>query len=224
MALFAKRVSEASSPLRITSSSATPCARAAAIAISNRRSNSLCIRAPDLDLPEPRRAGAVAGAHHLLRLPLSAVRDAPQGPVLAPGDRHAGVPELRRNPAVARILQHADPLPIADLPGDLAPELKVVPLVVDRPTAVGLHVNAVAVEDLVERLLTWQQADIGHADERQPGPAIGAHAAVGPRLPDSRSRLPRSHIPREPAVPDDVRRLCGHAFVVECEGPETGPM
>src|SRR4051794_27561092 len=116
MPLFANRVNEASSPLRITSSSVTPCARAASSAISNSRPNSLRIRAPDLDVAEPRGTRAVAGAHHLLGLALTAVRHAPQRPMLASRDRHARIPELGRYAAVAGILQHADALAAANLP------------------------------------------------------------------------------------------------------------
>src|SRR5215471_9083758 len=101
MALLANRVSAPFSALRISSRSATPCARAAARAISKKRSNSLRIRAPDLDLAETRGARSVAGAHHLLGLSLAAVGNAPESPVLAAGDGRAGVPELRGDAAVA---------------------------------------------------------------------------------------------------------------------------
>src|SRR4051794_30228746 len=129
MALFANRVNEASSPLRITSRSCTPWARAASSAISNRRANSLRIGAPDFDLAEPGRAGAMAGAHDLFGLAFAAVRHAPQGPVFAAGDGDASVPELGGNAAVARVLEHAHAAAVANFPADLAPELKVVALV-----------------------------------------------------------------------------------------------
>src|SRR5579883_3031599 len=223
MALLAKRVSEASSPASIASSSVTPSARAAAAACSKIAANSSRIGAPDPDPAKPRGACAMPGAHHLLGLSLAAVGDAPQRPVLGAGDRGAGVPELRRDPAVARILQHAHAAAVTDLPADLAAELEVVALVVDRPAPVGLHVDRVRhVEDLIERLLTRQQAHVRHADERNARPAVGAHAAVGSRLADQRRRLARSHVAGEEAAPDDVGALRAHAFIVERERAKAG--
>src|SRR5690348_153138 len=108
MALLAKRVRDASSPVKIASRLETPWARAASSAISKRRANSLRIRAPDFDVAEARGTGAVAGAHHLFGLAFAAVRDAPECPMLASGDGGAGVPELGGNAAVARVFEHAD--------------------------------------------------------------------------------------------------------------------
>src|SRR5215471_2584275 len=111
----------------MASISATPCTRAASRTCWNISCIlwiSSAIRAPNFDLPETRRACAVAGAHHLFWLALAAVGDAPESPVLAPGDGDARIPELRRNSAIAGILQHADPLTIADLPANFASELK----------------------------------------------------------------------------------------------------
>ncbi len=101
-----------------------------------------------------------------------------------PGDGRAGVPELRGDAAVAGVLQHAHALAVADLPADLAAELEVVALVVDGPAPVGLHVDArgPSAEDFVERLRARLEAHVGHADQRQARPAVGAHAAVGARL------------------------------------------
>src|SRR5579872_7183752 len=123
------------------STSPTPCALAARTTCSPMACASTGISAPDFDPAEARRARPVARAHHLLGLALAAIGDAPQGPMLGPGDGRAGVPALRGNAAVAGILQHADTLAAAHLPADLAAELEVVALVVDRPASVGLHVN-----------------------------------------------------------------------------------
>src|ERR1017187_1011724 len=169
----------------MASISVTPKLRAAVTTWSNifwhaARSSSLPgIRAPHLDLAEARRAGAMPRAHHLFRLTLAAIGHAPERPVFASGDGHAGVPKLGGDAAVAGVLQHAHALAAADFPRDLAAELEVVALIVDGPTAVRLHVDAVAVHHLFERLLARLQAYVGHADHRQPRPAVGAHAAVG---------------------------------------------
>src|ERR1022692_4363801 len=169
------------------------------------RAGSIGISAPDLDAAEARGTSAVAGTHDLLRLPLAAVGRAPQDPVLGAGDGRAGVPELRRDAAVAGILQHPDALAVADLPAHLAAELEFVALVVDGPAPVGLHIYGMidAAEDLVERLLAGAQVDIGHADERHARPAVGAHGAVGARLADGRGRLARGHVANEQAIADD---------------------
>src|ERR1700730_14202815 len=78
------------------------------------------IRAPNLDLAETRGAGAVARTHHLLRLSFAAIGHAPQCPVVAVGDGVTGVPELRRDAAIAWVLEHADALTMTNLPAHLA--------------------------------------------------------------------------------------------------------
>src|SRR5919198_5407905 len=90
-----------------------------------------------LHVSEPGRGGAVAHPGHLPGLPLPAVRGAPQPPGLRPADGVAGTPELRGDAGVVRIPVHLLEPAVADPPGDLAPELEVDPLVVDRPRLVG---------------------------------------------------------------------------------------
>src|SRR5271157_5532054 len=228
MALLANRVSASSALATMASISVTPSVRAASKTCPKMASavSALSrIGAPDPDLAKPRRAGAMAGAHHLLGLPLAAVRHAPQGPVLRPGDGRAGIPEFGRDAAVAGVLEHAHALAVAHLPADFAPELEVIALVVDGPASVGLHVDRVVrIEHLFERLLARQQADIGHADERQPLPAIGAHAAVGARLADGRGGFPGGHIAHETAAANNIGGLRRHTFVVEREGAQPRPV
>src|ERR1700682_5465837 len=116
----------------MASMSGTPWARAASATLPKTASQSAFpsgssgVGAPDADFSEARRASTVAGAHHLLGLPFAAVGYAPQGPMVAPGDGRAGIPELRRNAAIAGVLQHAHALAAADLPADFTAELKVV--------------------------------------------------------------------------------------------------
>src|ERR1035438_8516627 len=175
MALLAKRVSALESEARMASTSVTPCARATSTTWPKMVSALSGIGAPDFDFVETRGAGAVAGAHHLLGLAFAAIGDAPKRPVWVPGDGLASVPELGRDAAIAGVLQHAHALAVAHLPGDFATELKIVALIVDGPAAIGLHVDGViGAHDFVERLLAREQAHVGHADERQPGPAVGA--------------------------------------------------
>src|ERR1035441_4512690 len=227
MALLAKRVRALELAARMASASAMPRARAASATWSKmawHRTGSIGISAPDFDMAEARGTRAMAGAHDLLRLPLAAVGCAPEHPVLGSGDGRAGVPELRRDAAVARILQHADALAVADLPADFAAELEVVALVVDGPTAVGLHIDGMvdAAEDLVERLLAGPQAHVRHADERHARPAVRAHGAVGARFADGRCGFARGHVAGEQPVADDIGGLRGHAFIVEGERAQAG--
>src|SRR5271157_1320559 len=225
MALLAKRVSALVSEPRMASTSVTPCARAASTTWPKMVSALSGIGAPDFDLVETRRAGSVAGAHHLLGLAFAAIGNAPQRPVLGSRDGRAGVPELGRDAAVAGVLQHADALAVTHLPGDFAAELEIVALVVDGPTPIGLHVDGlVCAHHFVERLLTRQQAHVGHADERYSGPAVGPHAAVGTRLAHHGRGLARGHVAHELAGANDIGRLRRHAFIVESESAETGAM
>src|SRR5690606_38857478 len=75
----------------------------------------------------------------LARLPLAAVAEAPRHDLR--GEHVHRLPEPRPDAGVGGVLEHAAPLPVLDLVGDLAAELEVEPAVVDRPGAVGLHVE-----------------------------------------------------------------------------------
>src|ERR1700674_5305769 len=166
MVLFANRVSAPRCAPKMASTSGTPkdfaarwtlpkSSRHLSIVKTGDVSDSTCISGPDLDIVEARRACAMPGPDHLLRLALAAIRNAPQHPTIAVGDGLAGIPELGCNAAIGWILEHPGALAVANLPCDLAAELKVVAFVVNRPATVGLHVNgaAHAAEHLVQRLL-----------------------------------------------------------------------
>src|SRR6185295_5153013 len=84
---------------------------------------------PHFDLGKSRRGGAVARAHDLLRLSFSAVRRAPQNPLIAGADGIHRVPEFCSNSAVRRVLQQAGPFAVFDFPSGFAAELEVVTLV-----------------------------------------------------------------------------------------------
>ena len=85
----------------------------------------------------------MARAHYLLWLALATIRRAPESPLVAGADGVERIPKLSRDAGIRWIFQHADALAVLDLPADLAAELKVVTLVVDRPGAISLHQNAV---------------------------------------------------------------------------------
>src|SRR6476646_10950335 len=93
------------------------------------------------------------GSHRLHGLALAAVGSAPQRPLVTRADGVHGVPELRCDSRIRRILEHAPQLAALDLPADLAAELKVITLVVNRPRTIGLHENAIvgAGDELIKR-------------------------------------------------------------------------
>src|SRR6476469_2721940 len=168
------------------------------------------------------------GSHRLHGLALAAVGSAPQRPVVTRADGVHGVPELRGYSRIRRIFEHA-PQPAAfDLPPDLTAKLEVVALVVDRPRSVGLHEDAVvsAGDQLVkrQRIFSWQNADVGHADEWNPVPAFSAHRAVGAGLTDGVRRLAGRNVSSEEAFGDDGRALRLNAFVIVGKCAKSGPV
>src|SRR5580658_6866168 len=229
MVLLAKRVSAAQCAPKSASTSEMPSALAMSctcpnsslqLAIGRMVSSKLTgIRRSHFDVVEARGACTVAGGDHLLGLSLAAVGNTPQHPMIAIGNGRARVPKLRGDAAIGRVLQHTNALTIFDFPGDLAAELEVVALVVDGPTAIGLHVNgaAHAGKNFLERLLARQQADVGHADQRKAGPTGGAHGAVRALLADGGGRLARGHVSDELAVTNNVGRLRRNTLVIERE-------
>ena len=68
---------------------------------------------------------------------------APEHPVLGITNSVAGIPELRGDAAVTRILQHTAFFAILDFPRNFGRELKLKAMVVDGPGAVGLHKNSI---------------------------------------------------------------------------------
>src|SRR5689334_21599885 len=104
------------------------------------------------------------------RLALAAVGRAPGGDL--GGEHVQRTPEPRPDPGVGRVLHHAAEFAVLDLPADLAAELEVEPLVIDRPRSVGIHIDAGRrLRDyLVEGVRPGLQADVGYAYHRQPRP------------------------------------------------------
>ena len=149
-------------------------------------------RDADLHVAEARGERAVRDVRALARLALAAVRQPVQPPGVRSGDRVERAPELRRDAGVRRVAQHAPELAVLDLPRDLRAELEVEPLVVDRPAAVRLHVDAVVDvgDQVVERPLARLEVEVRHADERHPVPAVRAHRAAGAGA-EPRRRLAR---------------------------------
>src|SRR5580692_1881983 len=162
-----------------------------------------------MNISKPRRRSPVARAHRLHRLPLAAIRSAPQNPLVSPAIRIARIPELGGNSAVARILQYARFLSALNLPTDLSRKLKLIPPVIDRPRTIRLHKNTVVrVRNQIVRLPTpWQQADVGHTNNRQAVPALRSHRSRRTLQTHQMRRLAIRQIPAKLTGLDDVSAL-----------------
>src|SRR6202035_5393515 len=134
----------------------------------------------DLDVLEARRRGAVRDMRRLRRLALAAVGQPPDRPFTATGDCVVGVPELRRDAGIGRVLDQPAALAVDDFVGQLGAELEIEPLVVDAPTPGGLHIHTLCGfgNHLLQRRVARLQADIRHANEGYPVPAVGPHRAI----------------------------------------------
>src|SRR5690606_4752694 len=97
----------------------------------------------DVDAVEAGGGRAVRHGGHLRGLALAVEERAAQAAVGFVAGRAAVSPALRRADLVRPVLDHAGDLAILDLVEQLAAELGVVPLLVDRERAVADHVDAV---------------------------------------------------------------------------------
>src|SRR2546423_1499775 len=75
-----------------------------------------------------------------------------------------------------------------------------------------------------QRLLTRQQADVRHADHRQPIPPFGAHRATRAVQPNVVRRLPRTQVSGKKPLRNDRNALRGYAFIIESKRTQAGPM
>src|ERR1700675_3383591 len=169
-----------------------------------------------MNIPKSRWRRTVPRAHRLHRLTLAAIRRSPQGPVLRIANGVAGIPELSSNPAVAWILQHADFLATLNFPADLGGELKLIAPVIDGPRTIGLHQNSVvgALNQVVKIPIARQQTHVGHANNRQTVPTLGAHGARGTLQPNQVRSLAIRKITAELPGLDNVRALRGHTLII----------
>src|SRR5579875_173360 len=176
---------------------------------------------PDRNVTEACRRRALRGPPGLQRLSLSAVRRPPGDPRGRVGDRIAGVPKLRRDACVCRIFDHTAPFAVLDLPPDLAAELKVEAVIVDRPRAVRFHVQPFAhvLEERLEGAVAREQHEIAHPDHRDVAPALRAHAGVR-RSADRLRRIARHLEADQDPVADDIRLPAFRPFVVVADRRE----
>src|SRR5690606_38473263 len=143
-------------------------------------------------------------------------------------DRRTGVPELRRADLVGDVLDLVGDRAVLDLEEQLAAELGVVTLLVDREGAIADDVDAVLdVGDHVgdaERRLARLQRDVGHALELDAGPAVGVAAAVRRRLALDMGLVADRLIADQLAVADQIPLLGGHAFVIIGDGAQAADL
>src|SRR5688500_20216323 len=106
----------------------------------------------------------MTGVTDLPGLSLAAVRSAPEGPLRLVAKHVQALPELRADAGVGRILDHPSALAILDLPADLATELEIQALVVDRPRAVSVNqdVDLGGRDHLLEAASAGQEIDASH--------------------------------------------------------------
>ncbi len=164
----------------------------------------------------------MSGVPDLAGLALAAVRRAPHRPLGLRAHRVAAAPELGGDAGVRRVPEHRRALPVLDLPPDLRAELEVQSPVVDRPRAVGVHVDAVVGvgdEVLEGPRGAGHDRDVRHPDEGEARPAVRAHRPIR-HGPHRRGGLARHEIADEDPVLHRPARGRGHALVVVAEGPE----
>src|SRR5919108_6654867 len=185
MRLEAKRVRPPASRMTSASASSAPSAAMAASATSSSRSPSLAMRPPGPPDPHVHAAeapggGAVRDPAVLERLALAAVGDPPHHPRLGPADGVQRPPELGGAAVVGGVPVEPAEAAVVDLPGRLHPELEVDPPIVDRPGAVDRQQQPLVGvgHQVVQAALAGLQVDVGHADQRRVGPAVGAHGAA----------------------------------------------
>ena len=157
------------------------------------------------------------------RLALAAVGQAPDFPLRPAGDRVAGIPELRRDPRVGGVLEHPAALAGDDLISKLRPELKIEAAVVDAPAAIRLHVDAVlrVGDHLLERGIARLEADVGHPDQRNAVPSIGAHGAIA-LLAENAGGFSGRQVADEQPFLHQIGPLRRDAFIVPTERAQAG--
>src|SRR5574343_2098257 len=135
-----------------------------------------------VDAVEAGGAGTVRNGGTLAGLALAVEERAAEAVVALVADGLAGGPELRRADLVGHVLDHALDLAVLDLVEQLAAELRVVALLVDRERAAAEDVEALlhALAHLGhgQRGLARRQRDVGHALELHARPGVGIAAAV----------------------------------------------
>nr|GEU28510.1 hypothetical protein [Tanacetum cinerariifolium] len=177
-----------------------------------------------IDAVEARGGRAVRHGAHLARLPFAVEEGAAHAPVACIAQRRAGVPEFLSVGLVGHVFELVADLAVLDLVIQLAAELEVVALLVDRERATAQDVDALldVLDHLVGRelLLARRQRHIGHALELHAAPAVRVRAAMRFLFADDVGLVARGLVVDQDAVLDDVPALGGHALVVVAHAAE----
>ena len=176
-------------------------------------------RRPHHDLPNQQPRRPVRDRIRLRRLALRVAARAELLILARPRDAVEVAPEVRRDRVVRHVRHLTRDLAVLDLPEDVAAELAVVPLLVDRVAAAAVDHHAVlhVGDELVALRRVGRsrlQVHVRHAEERIVAPRVRERAAAAEVLADEVRGLAVGLQADEDAVADDraLRRL--HAVVV----------
>src|SRR5919197_619995 len=140
----------------------------------------------DLDVSEQAGRRGMAHTDHLIGLALAAVRGAHGLERILVPDHLEVAPEGRRYATVIGVLHHGSQLAVLDQLPPLTAKLEFIARVVNRPRAVGLHIDATLHRGnhLLQAGVPGLQVEIGHAINGRPVPATGARVSdsweIGP--------------------------------------------
>ena len=119
--------------------------------------------------------------HRLHRLTFSAIRRAPQSPIIARANRVTAIPKFRSDAAITGMLNHSALFAALNFPADFGGKLEMVAAVVDGTGAICFHVNRIVrirQSDTFIFPFAGMNADVGHANNRQAIPAFRSHRAA----------------------------------------------
>ena len=160
----------------------------------------------------------MADCRRLRRLALAIEERAAEAVVAFVANGGTGIPEFRGAYLVGDILDLGADLAVLDFVEELAAELGVEALLVDRERAVANDVDAVL--DILDHIgdaqlgLAGLKADIGHALELHAAPGVGIAAAIRLLLAKNMHLVADRLIIDELAVANKVPFLCRHTFIV----------
>src|SRR6266566_9888797 len=136
----------------------------------------------DVDFTEPCNRTPMAYGIGLGRFALAVVRRAVNFVGCLATQTVARVPEIGRARLIRDIAQHGADFAFLDFPKRLAAELKIVTLLIDRPTAVTINQNALLHfgNQFLQRnaFLRRFERDIGHARKWHTAPTVRVQAAI----------------------------------------------
>src|SRR6266581_4222370 len=97
----------------------------------------------NIDLPKARNRTSMAYGVGLTRLAFAIVGCAVQFVGAFPADAITGIPKIGRARLISHVAQHLNDFSFLDLPKGLPPELKIITLLIDRPTAIAIDQDAI---------------------------------------------------------------------------------